>query len=256
MRAAGSSAGDRSAGRPWSCRYMRHAKVCPHFGKHAFVLVALRGERGWVERAQLCCLTCRLKFRFWQVLSSFLGEAQFIFSVAEGRSVGDGGVARRGESDAKREEGDAFLFFGFLTREKTGKKGAKKARKKCINGDASLLSKNRRKNASARIRHFFAQFTKKAEMETRNCSSSWSAVGGKCTGFVDILGGRSELNRKGTPKGEERGERSAVSSVGGRIAGWPRSCRYLRYTKVRPHIGIHPASSLHEGQLLALAFAF
>ena len=162
--------------------------------------------------------------RFCQVLSSFFGEAQFIFSMAEGRSFGDGGGRRRGESDAKREEGDAFRFLGSLTREKTRKKGAKKARKKCINGDASLLSKNRRKNASARIRHFFAKLTKKAEMETRNCSGSRSAVGGKCTGFVDILGGRSELNRNGRPQGEAREERElpfSLPEVGSRAGRGP-----------------------------------
>ena len=70
----------------------------------------------------------------------------------------------------------------------------------------------------------------------------WEQSGGELIPAEGEIGyGLLERWRAGTKARREwRGVRVAVSSARDRIAGWLWFCRYLRYTKVRPHLGMHP----------------
>ena len=123
-------------GRPRSCRWLRYMKVLHTIRRRSYVHVGLRGRAGRRGLRGFC--------------TAFAGDASTSF-----RRLRDGlsAVRREARKGTRRcrifRESVAFLFLGLLTREKKGKEGGKMLRKKCNNGNATLLVKSRGNRGAA-----------------------------------------------------------------------------------------------------------
>lgn len=188
MRAAGSSAGDWTAGRSWSCHCLRYTNVRTHFGMHSIVRVVLRGRAG--TRRTGTIMASKVSGLCW-FCTGFAGDASSSVRWMRGGLLAVRPSAQKGPRKCCNcAKSDAYLVIGFPTREEKGKKGVKEMHHwGCI----TFMQKSA-KEVAPRERVFELILTGKS---TRQCGCSRLAMHNFCTGFVDIME-RSELNGKET----------------------------------------------------------
>ncbi len=154
MRAAGSSAGGRIAGWPWSCRYLRYTKVRLHFGMHSFVHVALRGRAGMRRTVTIVSSAMSSgNSDFGRFCQSFLGTPGSSFRwLRGGLSAMRRGCAEGAEKCCKmRRRCCISVFWAPDQREKGGKGGENGAKKMQQWGCNTVMQKSSKKGGDGGV---------------------------------------------------------------------------------------------------------